>query len=155
MGNPSFEDVSPIWNGGFSIAMLVYQRVHLQSFGVHCSCCRDYYILRLLGSQLLNVHFATRIASHPGRKKNNLNVQPHRLNKDGPTRKWIMGFLKLFHLRCVFFRIKEGFGGGKSDWKGWYISRGTLHNYPTFPFESGVRCLFWDWFLEHLSVPPL
>ena len=27
MGNPSFEDVSPIKNGGFSIAMLVYQRV--------------------------------------------------------------------------------------------------------------------------------
>ena len=27
MGNPPFEDVSPIQNGGFPIAMLVYQRV--------------------------------------------------------------------------------------------------------------------------------
>ena len=29
MGNPPFEDVSPIKDGFFSIAMLVYQRVHL------------------------------------------------------------------------------------------------------------------------------
>ena len=28
MGNPVFEDVFPIGNGGFSIAMLVYQRVN-------------------------------------------------------------------------------------------------------------------------------
>jgi len=31
MGNPPFEDVSPIKNGGFPIAILVYQRVFKSS----------------------------------------------------------------------------------------------------------------------------
>ena len=39
MGNPPFEDVFPIKNGGFSIAMLVYQRVFPFFFKLKNAAC--------------------------------------------------------------------------------------------------------------------
>lgn len=68
-------------------------------------------ILRLLGSQLLNVHFATRIASHPGRKKNLPMCSPTDSIKMDPPGSESWDFWNFSIWGVFFFGSRKGLAG--------------------------------------------